>query len=250
MPPHVAVAPAARSQHKPSRPTASADRLRPCRRVEAAVEAEHGGGATHEERTGKTPPSAGKILNCGTGWTRPSSFLRPSNRCSPPRAWAWGSATAKSTTCWRFSGGHGVSQSHDDSSLGQSRGKSRGAVLKRLDRCCRVLVLVGCLDEIFSTADRSWWGSIPRAWCGFWGKKRPITKVRPGLDNRGLDLAALCDLRRGQGTPVGIAQMQQHQRETGQAPLEKGLDVFHTKKESHRVLSILWKPGGAALGTS
>jgi hypothetical protein len=34
--------------------------------------------------------------------------------------------------------------------------------------------------------------------------------------------------------------MQQHQREIDQAPLEKGLDVFHTKKEAHRVLSVLW----------
>ena len=34
-----------------------------------------------------------------------------------------------------------------------------------------------------STADRSWWGSNPRAWCGFWGKRPAITKVRPGLRN-------------------------------------------------------------------
>ena len=35
--------------------------------------------------------------------------------------------------------------------------------------------------------------------------------------------------------------MQRHQRETNQVPLEKGLDVFHTKQEAHRVLSIQWK---------
>ena len=34
--------------------------------------------------------------------------------------------------------------------------------------------------------------------------------------------------------------MQQHQRQTGQVPLDKGLDVFHTKKEAHRVLGVLW----------
>ena len=35
-------------------------------------------------------------------------------------------------------------------------------------------------------------------------------------------------------------EMQQHQRQTGQVPLDQGLDVFHTKKEAHRVLSLLW----------
>ena len=34
--------------------------------------------------------------------------------------------------------------------------------------------------------------------------------------------------------------MQQHQRQTGQVPLDKGLDVLHTKKEAHRVLGVLW----------
>ena len=53
----------------------------------------------------------------------------------------------------------------------------------------------------------------------------------------------------GTGLKAGIAQMQQHQRETDQVPLEKGLDVFHTKQEARRVLSILWKRVERLLGT-
>ncbi len=55
-----------------------------------------------------------------------------------------------------------------------------------------------------------------------------------------LDLVALRDVRRGHGTAVG-------NRPDATAPTRdrpscsvKGLDVFHTKKEAHRVLSVLW----------
>jgi hypothetical protein len=34
--------------------------------------------------------------------------------------------------------------------------------------------------------------------------------------------------------------MQQFQRETNEVPLEKGLDVFHTKREAQRALNVLW----------
>ncbi len=44
----------------------------------------------------------------------------------------------------------------------------------------------------------------------------------------------------GTGLQAGINQMQQHRRETEQVPLEKGLDVFHTKQEAQRVLRSLW----------
>jgi hypothetical protein len=44
----------------------------------------------------------------------------------------------------------------------------------------------------------------------------------------------------GSGLQVGIIQMQEHRRQTDGVPLEKGLDVFHTKQEARRVLRILW----------
>ena len=51
----------------------------------------------------------------------------------------------------------------------------------------------------------------------------------------------------GKGLQAGIARVQQHRRATNQVPLEKGLDVFHTKQEAQRVLST-FGTGGAAVG--
>ena len=50
----------------------------------------------------------------------------------------------------------------------------------------------------------------------------------------------VCDA--GSGLQAGIAQFQQDRREsqTEPVPLEKGLDVFHTKQEARRVLRTLW----------
>jgi hypothetical protein len=45
----------------------------------------------------------------------------------------------------------------------------------------------------------------------------------------------------GTGLQAGIAQLQRHQRATDQVPVEKGLDVFHTKRETHRVLNTMWQ---------
>ena len=57
-------------------------------------------------------------------------------------------------------------------------GKAAGVVLKRLDdggKGCWCWSAVSMISS--STADRSWWGLSPTAWCGFWGPKPPITKV-------------------------------------------------------------------------
>jgi hypothetical protein len=48
----------------------------------------------------------------------------------------------------------------------------------------------------------------------------------------------VCDA--GTGLQAGIAQTQEHRRQAEGVPLEKGLDVFHTNQEAHRVLSTLW----------
>jgi hypothetical protein len=124
----------------------------------------------------------------------------------------------------------------------QAAGKAAGVVLKRLDRGCRVRVRVGCLDEIFFHRRPVLVGIEPHSMVWFLGTKAANHKgstwfgeLQPWTWLR----YVTCDA--GKGLQAGIAQMQQHQRQTNQVPLEKGLDVFHTKKEAHRVLSILWK---------
>ena len=44
----------------------------------------------------------------------------------------------------------------------------------------------------------------------------------------------------GTGLQAGIARLQEQRRQTEEVPLEKGLDVFHTKQEAQRVLKTLW----------
>jgi hypothetical protein len=123
----------------------------------------------------------------------------------------------------------------------QAAAAAAGTVLKRLDRAAQTLVLVGCLDEIFFHRRPVLVGVEPTSMVWFLGTKaencqgstwsaalRPWTALRYVVSDAGTGLQA------------GIAQMQERRRQAEGVPLEKGLDVFHTKQEAHRVLSILW----------
>jgi hypothetical protein len=211
-------------------------------KVEAAVEAEHGE-ATHEERD------------------REIALLRKESA----QLWDWLDQTIDLTAAKQqmfAAKGMGMGLSHSQVHdllaflLGaracpsrstihrwvHAAGEAAGAVLKRLDGGCRVLVLVGCLDEIFFHRRPVLVGIDPHSMVWFLGKKAADHQGSTWLGELQSWTAlryVTCDA--GSGLQSGIAQMQQHQRDTDQVPLEKGLDVFHTKKEAHRVLSILWK---------
>jgi hypothetical protein len=125
---------------------------------------------------------------------------------------------------------------------GQAAGAAAGVVLERLDRACRVLVLVGCLDEIFLRRRPVLVGVEPMSMMWFLGKMAAnhqgstwFAELQPWSSLRYVTSDA------GSGLKVGIARIQQHQRETNQVPLEKGLDVFHTKREAQRALNIVWR---------
>jgi hypothetical protein len=124
----------------------------------------------------------------------------------------------------------------------QATDRAAGAVLQRLDRAAKSLVLVGCLDEIFFHRRPVLVGVEPTSMVWFLGTKadncqgstwsgalQPWTALR----------YVVCDA--GTGLQAGIAQMQEHRRQIDAAPLERGLDVFHTKQEARRVLSQLWR---------
>jgi hypothetical protein len=114
-------------------------------------------------------------------------------------------------------------------------------VLKHLDTQCRSLVLVGCLDEIFFHRRPVLVGVEPTSMVWFLGQKaedrtgqtwsqalRPWTALQYVLADAGTGLQS------------GIAQVQQQRRESGQVPLENGLDVFHTTQEGQRALGQQW----------
>ncbi len=123
----------------------------------------------------------------------------------------------------------------------QAAAKAAGAVLMRLDQAAKTCVVVGCLDEIFFHRRPVLVGVEPTSMVWFLGTKaancqgstwfgalQPWTALRYAVSDAGTGLQA------------GIAQMQAHRRQTDQVPLEKGLDVFHTKQEARRVLGQLW----------
>jgi hypothetical protein len=114
-------------------------------------------------------------------------------------------------------------------------------VLEQLDRRCRELVLTGCLDEIFFHGRPVLVGVEPHSMVWFLGKKAEnrqastwSTELQPWDSLRYVTSDA------GSGLQGGIAQLQEHQRATGQAPVEKGLDVFHTQQAAQQVLRIIW----------
>jgi hypothetical protein len=124
---------------------------------------------------------------------------------------------------------------------GQAAAQAAGAVLKRLDHLAKALVVVGCLDEIFFRRRPVLVGVEPTSMVWFLGKKAEnyqgstwFAALQPWTALRYVASDA------GSGLQVGILQMQEHRRQTGAVPLEKGLDVFHTKQEARRVLRTLW----------
>jgi hypothetical protein len=124
----------------------------------------------------------------------------------------------------------------------QAAGQAAGAVLKQLDQSCRALVLVGCLDEIFFHRRPVLVGIEPQSMVWFLGRRCDdrqastwFNQLRPWMSLSYVVSDA------GTGLQGGLARMQQHQRVNDQPPLQKGLDVFHTKKEAHRILNILWR---------
>ncbi len=123
----------------------------------------------------------------------------------------------------------------------QAAGDAAGVVLKELDHACSEFVQVGCLDEIFFHRQPVLVGVEPHSMVWFLGKEAEnyqgstwFRELQPWIWLRFVTSDA------GGGLRVGLAQLQQYQRATNRVPLEKGLDVFHTKREARRVLGILW----------
>jgi hypothetical protein len=123
----------------------------------------------------------------------------------------------------------------------QAAGTAAGVVLKRLDQAARTLVLVGCLDEIFFRRRPVLVGVEPQSMVWFLGTK--------AADRKGSTWSAALQpwtalgyviSDAGTGLQAGIDRLQADRLQTDGAPLEKGLDVFHTKQEAHRVLRVLW----------
>jgi hypothetical protein len=120
-------------------------------------------------------------------------------------------------------------------------GQKATRVLKHLDRRCRTLVLVGCLDEIFFRGRPVLVGVEPASMTWFLGHKADDRTGATWCRHlQGWTALHYVLADAGTGLQAGIALVQ-HQRRVGQqTPLENGLDVFHTTQEGQRALSQTW----------
>jgi hypothetical protein len=123
----------------------------------------------------------------------------------------------------------------------QAAGRAAGRVLRVLDARCKVLVLVGCLDEIFFHGRPVLVGVEPASMTWFLGQK---TGDRSGStwarSLRPWSALQYVTADAGTGLQLGIATVQQERHEAGQPELENGLDVFPTTPEAKRVLRQSW----------
>jgi hypothetical protein len=127
----------------------------------------------------------------------------------------------------------------------KAAGLAAGRVLESLDSRCRVLVLVGCLDEIFFHGRPVLVGVEPASMTWFLGRKADdrsgATWAKALRDWSALSFVAA---DAGTGLQAGIAAVQQERRVNGEPALENGLDVFHTTQEARRVLRQAWNRVG------
>src|SRR4051812_13265612 len=116
-----------------------------------------------------------------------------------------------------------------------------GGLLKRLDRACKQLVTVACLDEIFFRRQPVLVAVEPQsmAWVL---SQRACDRSGPTWAAALRDWPALRAVVAdgGTGLHAGLSLVQQQRQESAHAPLEVGLDVFHTQREAQRLLRTIW----------
>jgi hypothetical protein len=116
-----------------------------------------------------------------------------------------------------------------------------GGLLKRLDRACKSLVLVACLDEIFFRRQPVLVAVEPQSMAWVLGQRArdrsgptwaAALREWPALE------AVVAD--GGTGLHAGLSQVQQQRQAAHCVPLEVGLDVFHTQRDAQRLLRTIW----------
>src|SRR5437763_12960478 len=133
----------------------------------------------------------------------------------------------------------------------KAAGLAAGRVLKSLDARCRVLVLVGCRDEIFFHGRPVLVGVEPASRTWVLGQKaNDHSGATWAKSLRDWTALSYVTADAGTGLQAGIATVPRKRRAAGQPALENGLDVFPTTQEARRVLrqscsqvGRLWQQG-------
>ena len=119
-----------------------------------------------------------------------------------------------------------------------------GPLLKRLDRACRSLVIVACLDEIFLCRQPVLVAVEPQSMTWILGQRtgdRSGPTWAAALKDWSALEAVVAD--GGTGLHAGLERIQQQRQEAHQSPLEVGLDVFHTQRDAQQLLRSIWSRG-------
>ncbi len=116
-----------------------------------------------------------------------------------------------------------------------------GGLLKRLDRACQALVTVACLDEIFFRRQPVLVAVEPQSMAWVLGQRatdRSGPTWAAALQEWSALRAVVAD--GGTGLHAGLSLVQQQRHESHRAPLDVGLDVFHTQRDAQRLLRSIW----------
>jgi hypothetical protein len=212
------------------------------KKVQAAVEAEHAGGPTHAELIQENQHLRQENARLWDWLAQTVEFPPSKQQEFTVTAAAMGLSLSQILTLLALILGTQVRPGRG--TLGrwvQAAGIAAGRVLKHLDRQCRALVLVGCLDEIFFHGRPVLVGVEPASMTWFLGHKaddRTGATWCQHLQTWTSLEYVLADA--GTGLQAGIASVQQQRRDAPHTPLENGLDVFHTLREGERALSQVW----------
>jgi hypothetical protein len=123
----------------------------------------------------------------------------------------------------------------------QAAGEAAGRVLKRLDAQCKALVLVACLDEIFFHGRPVLVGVEPKSMAWFLGKKAvSLTGSAWAESLQAWDALQYVVADAGRPLQAGIGRVQAQRAQDHRDPLASSLDVFHTKHEARKALTIDW----------
>ena len=123
----------------------------------------------------------------------------------------------------------------------QAAGEAAGKILRWLDAQCKALVLVGCLDEIFFHGHPVLVGVEPASMVWFLGTKAGALRGSVWAEQlQAWDALQYVVADAGVPLQAGIAQAQAQRRRDHRDPLASGLDVFHTKYEARKALTIAW----------
>jgi hypothetical protein len=211
-------------------------------KVLAAVEAQHSGGPTREELIAQNEALRQENAQLWDWLFQTIEFPEAKQQQFAVTALAMGLSLNQVVALMAILLGAAAAPSRSRvHRWAQAAARAAGAVLKRLDHAAKTLVLVGCLDEIFFHRRPVLVGVEPTSMVWFLGIKAENCQgptwsaaLQPwtGLQYVVSDA--------GSGLQAGIAQIQQERRQNQQVPLDKGLDVFHTKQEAQRVLKVLW----------